>query len=446
VRPEEREVRSKRRSVWPSLGLAFGVLALLYLGGWGITGARFRGELARLKAHGEPVAPGDLLPKLKPGERNAAGVYEQAFAQVSRRDLAQLSAAGSWVRNPSGLPLARRLVTDNAKFYGLLEKASRVPSCAFPVRWNQIGTPDWGDEEMRRLGSAIQALSVKLQVQTQDGDLDGALATCATAVRVADHAEQAADPGGRMVASAELVNALHGIGRVLSCGDPSPAACRKMADQLAARDCHARLVRAAKGERVVGLAAMRWMERGQWLAHYPPQSVRSAVQQVYPVVAKPMWNVDKEQFLQVMAAAVTTAKGPWPEMGAEVARFDKQMGRFFPAFALPVSWIPVTGRDVFAFSGRDAAMAGAWQVALALKAYHHDHGTYPATLAEAEHAGWKLPDDPFTGKPYRYRREAQGFTVWSVGFDLRDNGARPFAADVDDYLRPGRDFVVRCAR
>jgi hypothetical protein len=445
VRPQGREARGGRRSVWPALGIAFGALALLYFAGWGITGARFSRELARLKAQGEPVTPSDLVPKLKPGERNAADVYEQAFALTPRRGLERLYVNGSWQWSPSLVPLLRSIVNGNPRYYELLEEASRIPACSFPVQWDEMGMMVIGDE-VGDLNWALAALEVKLRLQTHDGDLDGSLATCGAELAIASHAEQMLDWGNWIPSWQVRDQAQQHLAEVLSCGDPSPVACHRIADQLAAPDSRAVLVRALQRQRVGELARMRWMERGQWLVQQPPHSARWVVREAYPVVAKPLWNADKERYLELMAAYVEAAKRPWPEAAKEVVRLDRRAQELFPLRASPMALMAPSGRAAFGVTGRDAALSGAWQVALALKAYHHDHGAYPVSLAEAEQATWKLPLDPFTGKPYHYRRSGAGFVVWSVGFDQKDDGARPYPEGWDSLLTPGYDFVVRCAR
>ena len=84
-----------------------------------------------------------------------------------------------------------------------------------------------------------------------------------------------------------------------------------------------------------------------------------------------------------------------------------------------------------------AAQLGNAQIALALKAYEAEHGTYPDSLASLELAGWKLPQDPFTGKALYYRREGQGFVIYSLGADMKDQGGQP---------RSEYDIPFRCSR
>jgi hypothetical protein len=66
-------------------------------------------------------------------------------------------------------------------------------------------------------------------------------------------------------------------------------------------------------------------------------------------------------------------------------------------------------------------------IAAAVRAYRLKHGRYPATLAEAGVAD--LNKDPFTGAEFIYKTSEQGFLVYSVGEDGRDDGGQRAAGD-----------------
>jgi hypothetical protein len=75
---------------------------------------------------------------------------------------------------------------------------------------------------------------------------------------------------------------------------------------------------------------------------------------------------------------------------------------------------------------RAIALRNAMMVALALKAYHAKYHAYPDSLAALRaYPGWELPEDPFSGKPFGYRRKGTGFVLYSWGEDLDDDGGRP---------------------
>jgi len=61
---------------------------------------------------------------------------------------------------------------------------------------------------------------------------------------------------------------------------------------------------------------------------------------------------------------------------------------------------------------------------------------FPATWAKAGPDGI----DPFTGKPLIYRRTPNGFVVYSVDRDGKDDGGRPYPLDGDDERRQDISF------
>jgi hypothetical protein len=450
VRPQEREARGRRRSVWPSLGLAFGVLALLYLGGWGITGARYSRELARLKARGEPVVPRDLVPEVRPGEHNAADIYEAAATLAPTQAIADLYPM--WDTQVLTLAqkysLAQAMVASNRPYFELLDEASRTDRCAFEAAWD-----DWDAtfDQLRGLVMAVRALTIRSELRAHGGDLDGALDSCTMALRVANHTAQAPRPVAYRTASKMDGEVQDDVLRMLAEGDPSPTACRRLFDQLGRQDYRASWVRALKAERAAKVVAIGWLEHGGLFQAYAPRRPARIARSAYPIVAKPTWNADKTRCLELMAAYLEAARQPWPEAIETAWRLDEQTK------AVPTNpgdaWYESSGPYLFDRfgprfwrAGRGAATAGALQVALALKAHHRERGGYPVTLAELEQSGWKLPRDPFCQRPYHYRRETSGFTVWSVGPDGRDDSGRAPSGHPIGRPKPGYDFVVRCAR
>ena len=63
------------------------------------------------------------------------------------------------------------------------------------------------------------------------------------------------------------------------------------------------------------------------------------------------------------------------------------------------------------------------RLGIAVQQYHAQHGVYPDTLdAVASRFGAGLPVDPFSGEAFRYRPDAGGFLLYSLGRDGKDDG------------------------
>lgn len=70
------------------------------------------------------------------------------------------------------------------------------------------------------------------------------------------------------------------------------------------------------------------------------------------------------------------------------------------------------------------------QIFLALLAYKQRFGRYPATLGQLRaELGWDLQEDPFSGREFAYKRQGDGFLLYSFGANLKDDGGHTFPGE-----------------
>jgi hypothetical protein len=70
------------------------------------------------------------------------------------------------------------------------------------------------------------------------------------------------------------------------------------------------------------------------------------------------------------------------------------------------------------------------RVAFALAIYRAEYGEYPERLEQLVPGILpELPSDPFTGRPFVYQRTDDGFRLYSVGDNQRDDGGATFDTD-----------------
>jgi hypothetical protein len=440
------------------------VLVLIHLIAVVVTGRQLQGDIERLTKAGIILPARDLIPSVPAGAENAADVYQKAWETLrfSTLDESALFDQRWGEHDANWLPLARRVVAANPEYYRLIDRASRMSHCAFPVDWEPIlsaAFPQIG--EMRK---AARMLALRAYVQTADGRTDDALSSIEALFRVAQQAET--DP----IIIADLVSyAMQGIGvrtlsEILPASAPSPAASRSLYDQLAKTDNVASSLRAVKGE--IGLAGMDvfdWVRSGRIsIAQLSsPDEGRISLMRRAPLwgrvrawVLRPLFNAEQRAYLSYMEREVRAFELSWPASQRAMSEQEKWLDRRSNRHPIVNIVTPVFTRVVWS-RDRATAAVGTAQIALALKAYRADNATYPASLAELEAAGWKLPLDPFGGRPYRYRREGSGFVVWSLGPDMDDDNA---SRDLDAYQKLGLspeereknpydyDVIFRCAR
>lgn len=86
-------------------------------------------------------------------------------------------------------------------------------------------------------------------------------------------------------------------------------------------------------------------------------------------------------------------------------------------------WIMPSLKRACEFATRATAQVRCARVALATERYRIDTGSFPAKLEDLVPKYLdRVPVDPFDGQPLRYRLTPEQTCVYSVGWDLKDNG------------------------
>lgn len=169
------------------------------------------------------------------------------------------------------------------------------------------------------------------------------------------------------------------------------------------------------------------------------------------LVQQPNWRASVRTFAQNAADAKGTAFNWTDQQEAEVQQLDGQtvltdhagyMDRLIQAARAPyvdgpeiltapadiVARLlsPNTSRQRVKFADNEA-QNGLLIVALALRAYRVEHGSYPAKLsALVPTCLGSIPGDPFTPSgQIRYKPSSPGYILYSVGPDGKDDGGKP---------------------
>jgi hypothetical protein len=423
-------------------------LTVIHLAATLVTGLMLGNEIARLKASGYLLTRDQLIPEVPPGEKNAADIYQKAFdaRRLSNEDEGIMleEVARVWKERAgaaSDLTVSRRVVADNARFFALIREAADTPACSFPKDWT--AGPNMVFPEFAKLREGARMLQTRAAVSAADGRIDDALADVGTMLRMAEHSKLVPILIGQLVGYAIESIATRSLRGSLSMGDPSPRAARALMTQIAATDEVVPYVRSMKGEiALFGLPIFEMTRRGSGrdiaallTSDRAGNRLSAALAwRVYGTVGRPVANLDELTFLRAMKAQIDASALPWPQSQERIGALEKQTkalplrGGILTAMIMPVFARAVLSRE------KTAANLGDAQIALALSIYKSGHGAYPDSLAALERAGSKLPKDPFGGKPFRYRREGAGFTVYSIGSDMKDDGGLPPVWDTTEKL------------
>jgi len=374
-------------------------------------------ELERLRKAGEPTRWEDIAPPV-PKHLDGTPLVRQAIEELH---LAQqkfpLNVWGTY--NAQVLEAARPALKT-------LRQALAFPHWRL-VDPKQVAELNMPDEEYRALREFARLLSAEALERKRRGDVDGALESCQTILKLCRHMDDELYLIAFLVQKSIFIIGARALwDEVLSDADASERAYRNVLAELRAWDIDHDFVRALKGERVVaGILAFRREERFRW---FPLVSTWIAANQ----------SLTLAFYRQLLPVAQKGVPYDRRKISRLITDFKQRTQGSNLYFTLTDLLILNEAQKLFDRVTDAHALQRVTEVALALRLYRKEHGRYPEDLrALVPKFLPSVPSDPYDGKPLRYRKLAKGFKVWSVGRNRKDDGG----VKVRDWWRRG-DLVL----
>jgi hypothetical protein len=155
-------------------------------------------------------------------------------------------------------------------------------------------------------------------------------------------------------------------------------------------------------------------------------------------VARPFRLLDQLAYLEYMPEVIDLAALPAYESRHRFEELEHQVSTISKLKVTARLVIPAFARGLES-QDRFVAQCDLAEMAMYLKQYKRKTGSYPEKPdAIAPDYIRELPVDPFTGTPYVYRKEGEGFVLYSVARNSLDDGGKP------GWL--GGDIVWRSSR
>ncbi len=143
-------------------------------------------------------------------------------------------------------------------------------------------------------------------------------------------------------------------------------------------------------------------------------------------IVRPLVNMNEASYIEGMTALAEVAAQPYYE---GVTRRDEAQRT-----SQDLPFTHFISRNLLRFvqpallrsmedQARHEAGVDMARIAIALEREYRTNGGFPSSLdAIARHVGETIPVDPFTGQSFQYRIDGAGFTLYSVGSNLTDDG------------------------
>jgi hypothetical protein len=397
--------------------------------------------LAELKAQGIPLTAKDLAPPC-PDEDNGARLWK-AYVNIttiptqmalSSRPHPPRAAevrgliARAWRGYTSGKPLApadRAALKDeilkNAKAFELIAEMGDKP--CFLSRDPAQSLAESRFEAVQMI-QTTELLFFSALFSAEEGDVHGAVDTLLTGLKFTPLAAgegtliaclvSVAETrvlaqflgeicGGRAVEDEDLVRLMRAL-------DPGP-----WGERLAAAFRGERVMFVEVGEDLLGSGlgdlgsiyegSSWWQKFGLW-------------------VLRPLLKVDMRRSLPSFEFLEAQAKIPYYQSRDALKGRDQQL-EGLPWYAYLSKFMLPNSEGAFMKKAMIEAVTLASRTGLACRLYKRRSGRYPGSLDELVPGLLaEVPIDPFTGKPLVYRREGEGFVVYSLGSNQKDDGGR----------------------
>lgn len=429
----------KSARFWKWFAITILALAVVYAVLQSASSRALRNAYLALEKDGRPMRADQILPHSVPDASNASLLYQASVLRL------KAEAAGSSnlydrlnymsdallkgaISDPQRDELRLLLGSDPVQSsLQLVREGLTRPACRFPIDYTKgagILLPHLS--ELRELSHILCA---QAQMQAQAGDLADAWETVLDSLRLATSLKKEPILISQLVRAAQFRLSSDTIRVVCRQGAPTDAQ-RASLTTLLEECADARpIVMAMDSERVL---------MGEWAFAMPAEEFRNlipisgdssphgrAVKLAFKLLRMSLiWNRDHAAYLTTMHQFTKMAQNPF-SAGDGVATED--MIRSIPRYCILTRLLvpaldEVKGRMIEA--GAETRITGA---GLTVLQYRQEKKTLPESLAEAGAGGFL---DPFTGKPLLYKAAADGFTIYSVGPDLKDDsGSAELGAD-----------------
>jgi hypothetical protein len=423
--------RSKRILI--GMAVMVMVLGLAYAIALARSAASLRRAYAALQADGRPMNAADFIPPEIPDEQNAAVLFEKAASKLKAQPAARKTLLEYLGDRSSGVVGGSLDAEDLAEFR---QRMGQEAVCA-ALALAQQGTlrpvcrikRDYTSDPLRDLPilsdvrNLARMLGAQACLEAQAGESDKAWNTALTQLRMAKALLGEPSCEGQRSHWSMTRSSCATIQRLCGIAPPTQDKGQAIAAILGSMDQTAALVHALDGERLL---------RGEWLFNLPEDLLRQALRRdpvgndsrlfVSVAAFRPRFVADHATYLRTLHRCTQLALRPYSAQDPDASRQIRDLASSH-FLTRDLASLVSTCKDFLCRTATDVSITRA---GLAVLEYRQGHSTWPQTL---EATGLKGLVDPFTQGPLHYRPEADGFVVYSVGEDLKDNGGAPRQGD-----------------
>jgi hypothetical protein len=428
-------MRKRTVKILTGIGITIVALGVIYAIAVGVSSAKLRRAYAELKKDGRPMSQAEIIPPKVPDDENAAPLYESVALLLKAQPapngnlLDYLRGSYDGFMNgslePDKLTEFKQLIDQDVvtQALAIVEQGTRRKSCRFDhdymAGFNMLMPHLAGLRDLVRLIGARSCL------EAEAGRSDAAWNYALIQLKFADALRKEPVLISFLVRMRAIKTSCETIQRICKTAPPNTEQYKIVESLLSNYGGIEPLVLALDGERLLG---------GEWafnqLKHGSAADLSADITgepglgdvllSLYSTFFKPLLIADHAAYVRIMDYHTRLAQQPYSL--DERNTVEKKVRQMHSRLNWVTSMlVPALGR-VKEIYWETIARMRVTRAGLALLQEKKSQGAFPQTL---EGVNIKNLDDPFSEEPLHYKLQGQGFIIYSVGPDEKDNNGSP---------------------
>jgi hypothetical protein len=437
-------MRKRTAKILKVIAILAVVLGVLYAIGVAVSSAKLRRAYTALEKAGRPMNAGNIIPRALPDAENAGLLYESAILLLKAQPAsgeANLPAAQNnllgYLGDLSGKFITESLDADKraeleqllaqdvvSDALSIIEQGAQRRSCRF--EHDYTAGINMLMPHLSGLRDIIRILGAKACLEAQAGRPDAAWNLAQTQLRFADALRNEPILISQLVRFASIRLSCQAIQKICEVAPPNEEQYRGVQSLLLDYEDRNALILALDGERLLlGEWAFEALKDGSVkdLSLRADAAGESGIEEGFVRLYgafKPLSLADHAAYVRIMGEYTESAKLPYSS--EEANAIDRRVEQIQSRLHVVTSMIvPAIVRIKQVYWETIAQMRVA-RAGLTVLQDSKARGAFPQTLE-----GLKLKDlgDPFSDGPLVYRPAPNGFVLYSIGTDQKDNNGSP---------------------
>lgn len=411
--------------------------------------SRTDARLAKLQDDGLPVTLAELNRSytLPQGATNAADFYMPAFASLTGNHASNTNAPianNTKLGDPyptNSIAFMRKWIANNEHTIKLLHQGAQYPACRYPFDYS--AEVNFISPHAENQKQCVLLLTYDAWLRAESNDLDDAIHSLESAMSLIDSRTKEPDWIAVLLRTAGHAIVIHRLEEIMNRHDLNDSQLSRLQRLFEVRESPGNLRPAFASSLCRGVSFFENPipvdAMGQLTTLTKGERIKASFARAANI-ATGLWARDRDFYVDVVGRCIDAAGKPFPDALREIESIEVFVSSEAIKPGRQTSRMLMTGisRGVIK-EARRFAMLRVAQTAIAIERYRlaHDDALPDALGHLVPKFLPEIPDDPFDGKPLRYRPLDPGYVIYSISTDLQDDGGDPSATigEKDDRFR-----------